>query len=522
MSDATSESQSGLRDRPDRPSKCTWALDTTANSPHHHQVRKINDKVRQTALDNIGFTPVVRLNKIEKKFGLKCRLLAKCEFMNAGGSVKDRIALRMVEEAEREGKIKPGYTLIEPTSGNTGIGLALVAAVKGYRCIIVMPEKMSAEKVLTLRALGAEIVRTPTNASFDSPESHIAVAERLQKETKNAIILNQYVNAGNPLAHYDTTAEELLYQCDSKIDVLVAGAGTGGTVSGIGRKLKEKIKNVKIIGVDPLGSILAQPKELNVDSSGYHVEGIGYDFIPTVIDRNVVDQWYKCNDKDSFEYARYLIREEGLLCGGSSGSALSIALQTAKDLNENQTCVVILPDSIRNYMTKFVNDDWMIENGFMEDPAVAVGLKHWWWNLPVSRLDISTPLVITPTVTIGEVVEIMKRELFNQLPIVDESGVPVGVVTLGSIVAWLLAGRANNTDPISVMAYKRFNTITLKRTLGELSRILERDHFALIVHNQKHCKDTVTERQSVYGIVTSIDLAQFLTSSESAKVASES
>uniref|UniRef100_F1KY30 Cystathionine beta-synthase n=1 Tax=Ascaris suum TaxID=6253 RepID=F1KY30_ASCSU len=316
-----------------------------------------------TVLEAIGNTPLVRLNKIPHSAGVKCKVYAKCEFLNAGGSVKDRIALRMVELAEQEGRLKPGMTIIEPTSGNTGIGLALVAAVKGYRCIIVMPEKMSKEKADTLLALGAEVVRTPTAASFDSPDSHIGVAIRLKNEIDGAIILDQYINMGNPLAHYDNTAEEILYALDDKVDMVVIGAGTGGTVTGIAKKVKEICPKCKVVGVDPEGSILADPSQK--ETSFYEVEGIGYDFVPTVLDRDTVDIWMKTNDKESFEMARRLIREEGLLCGGSSGANVSAAMKVAKDLGENDSCVVILPDGIRNYMSKFVDDEWMKKRGFL-------------------------------------------------------------------------------------------------------------------------------------------------------------
>merc|ERR1712186_73261 len=227
-----------------------------------------------SVLYNIGNTPLIRINKITKTEGLECDMLAKCEFFNAGGSVKDRIGLRMVEDAEASGLLKPGDTIIEPTSGNTGIGLALAGAVKGYRTIIVLPEKMSAEKVMVLRALGAEIVRTPTSATWDSPESHISVAQRLNKQLPNSIILDQYRNAGNPLAHYDTTAEEIIEQCGGIVDMVVLGAGTGGTISGIGRKMKEKCPDCIVVGVDPEGSLLAQPEDLNkTDVTYYEVEG---------------------------------------------------------------------------------------------------------------------------------------------------------------------------------------------------------------------------------------------------------
>jgi cystathionine beta-synthase len=242
---------------------------------------------------------------------------AKCEFLNPGGSVKDRIGFRMVQDAEEKGLLKPGIsTIIEPTSGNTGIGLAMASAVRGYRCIIVLPEKNSDEKVNTLKALGAEIIRTRTEARFDEPDSLVAVAQRLQKEIPDSIILNQYTNSGNPLAHYDGTGSEILYQLDSKIDMMVLGAGTGGTVTGIGRKIKEECPDCIIVAVDPEGSSLARPETMN-DSNVvvYEVEGIGYDFVPTVLDHSVVDRWVKSNDSMSLPMARRLIREEGFLCG---------------------------------------------------------------------------------------------------------------------------------------------------------------------------------------------------------------
>ncbi len=270
----------------------------------------------------------------------------------------------MICDAEASGRIKPGDILIEPTSGNTGIGMALTAALKGYKMIITLPEKMSKEKVDVLKALGAEIIRTPTEAAWDAPESHIGVAKKLNSELPNSHILDQYVNPSNPLAHYDGTAEELIYQCDGKIDYLVSAAGTGGTISGLAKKLKEKIPTIQIIGVDPHGSILAQPESLNTESGSYKVEGIGYDFIPDVLDRSLVDKWVKTEDKESFVMARRLIRSEGLLCGGSSGSAMSAAIRAIKELNipKGKRVVVILPDSVRNYMAKFLSEEWMKDN----------------------------------------------------------------------------------------------------------------------------------------------------------------
>jgi cystathionine beta-synthase len=314
--------------------------------------------IYENILETIGNTPMVPLKKVGKD--LKCNIYGKVEFFNPGGSVKDRIAYRMVKDAEAQGRIKPGDTLIEPTSGNTGVGLALTGAVLGYKVIITMPEKMSREKQVVLEALGAEVVRTPTEAAWDSPESHIGIAKKLEKELPNAHILDQYANESNPLAHEEGTAKEIFDDLGGKVDMVVMGAGTGGTISGVARAMKKLAPNVVIVGADPEGSILAGPEEVK----SYHVEGIGYDFIPDVLDRGLVDRWVKTNDQVSFKLARRLIKEEGLLIGGSSGSALMAALQEAESLSEGQNCVVLFADGIRNYLSKFVDDNWMTENGF--------------------------------------------------------------------------------------------------------------------------------------------------------------
>ncbi|XP_077611496.1 cystathionine beta-synthase [Crocuta crocuta] len=539
------EAKERLWIRPDAPSKCSWQLGRPlTDSPHHHAALTKSPKILPDILKKIGDTPMVRINKIGKKFGLKCELLAKCEFFNAGGSVKDRISLRMIEDAEQAGILKPGDTIIEPTSGNTGIGLALAAAVKGYRCVIVMPEKMSMEKVDVLRALGAEIVRTPTTARFDSPESHVGVAWRLRNEIPNSHILDQYRNASNPLAHYDTTAEEILEQCDGQLDMLVASAGTGGTITGIARKLKEKCPGCKIIGVDPEGSILAEPEELNqTEQTVYEVEGIGYDFIPTVLDRTVVDKWFKSNDEESFAFARMLIAQEGLLCAPASLSGSLLVPWSGEGGWASSGLTV--PQSVRAEgwgdpparpqwllgacRSKFLSDKWMLQKGFLKEEDFTV-TKPWWWHLRVQELSLSAPLTVLPTVTCEHTIEILREKGFDQVPVVDESGVILGMVTLGNMLSSLLAGKVQPSDQVQKVLYKQFKQIRLADPLGKLSHILEVDHFALVVHEQVQSRDLAlrgvvggpsdhsngksSKKQMVFGVVTAIDLLNFVAARE--------
>ncbi|KAL1841826.1 hypothetical protein VTK73DRAFT_3377 [Phialemonium thermophilum] len=425
-----------------------------------------------SALELIGNTPLVRLNKIPQSLGVEAEVYAKVELFNAGGSVKDRIALRMIEEAEKSGRIKPGDTLIEPTSGNTGIGLALVGAIKGYKTIITLPEKMSAEKVSVLRALGATIIRTPTQAAWDSPESHIGVARRLQKEIPNSHILDQYTNVDNPRAHEFGTAEEIWEQTGGRVTAVVAGAGTGGTVTGIARGLRKHKKDVKVIAADPYGSILALPETLNEDRANtpYKVEGIGYDFIPDVLDRELVDKWYKTDDRESFALARRLIAEEGLLVGGSSGSAMAAMLRAVKELNlgRGDVVVVVLPDSIRSYLTKFADDDWLAANDLLPlsepvngpdadpakgaDPSAARGRRGSndpYGGATIRELRLKPVTSVLADAPCSEALETMRDRAFDQLPVLaSPGGRLVGLVTLGNLLSYISRGRATPKSPV--------------------------------------------------------------------------
>lgn len=474
--------------------------------PHIVRTLDRNQKIHEDILNVIGNTPLVKLSNIPKEEGIKCEMYAKCEFLNPGGSVKDRIAYRMVLDAEQRGILKPGKSVIvEPTSGNTGIGLALAAAVKGYRCIIVLPEKMSDEKVNTLIALGTEIVRTPTEAAWNDPESNIMVAHRLSKEIPDAVILDQYNNPCNPLAHYDGTAEEILWSMDDDIDMVVIGAGTCGTVSGIAHKIKERCPKCQIVGVDPYGSILAQPEELNkTDVQVYEVEGIGYDFLPNVLDRTVVDKWIKTDDQVSLPMARRLIKEEGLLCGGSSGSAMWGAIQAAKSLKEGQKCVVLLPDNIRNYMTKFISDQWM-EARDLQPLIKKENLP--WWGTPVTEKIVQPVKSVSHKSSLTDALAALKESRAPLLTVTDERGSTVGLFTADNVrkrLVNLTGSTTNGLDKYIVKKYYKLD-LTNKPNLGMVSRMLDIAPFVVIVQSDSSIQRPV-------GFVTSEDLLLCITS----------
>ncbi len=367
-----------------------------------------------TILDLVGGTPIVRLDRMSPAGG--ARILAKLEFLNPGGSVKDRIGLAMIEAAEREGKLKPGGTIVEPTSGNTGVGLAIAAAHKGYRLIFVMPDKMSQEKISMLRAYGAEVVITPTAVDHDSPESYYSVSSRLAEEIPGGFKPDQYSNMANPQAHYDVTAPEIWEQTGGALDAIVISVGTGGTISGVGRWFHERKREVKIVGVDPEGSIYTAKDDSELHP--YLVEGIGKDTWPDTIDLKVVDEWIRVSDRDSFVTARRLAREEGILAGGSSGSTVWAAVKVAERLGEDGTVLAMLPDSGRSYMSKFYDDNWMLEHGFVERAATAptVGellhAKH--------GGDLPALVTIAAHAKVGEGIDTMQRYGISQLPVVRD------------------------------------------------------------------------------------------------------
>ncbi len=446
----------------------------------------------ESILDLVGNTPLVRLSKVTE--GLRPLVLAKLEQLNPGGSVKDRIGLSMLEDAESRGLLRPGGTIVEPTSGNTGHGLAMAAAIKGYKMIFVMPDKMAAEKISLLRAYGAEVVICPTNVERDSPQSYYSVADRLTREVPGAFQPNQYFNPRNPEAHYRTTGPEIWRQTDGRITTFVAGVGTGGTITGVGKYLKEQNPAVRVIGADPEGSIYSG------EIAPYKVEGVGEDFWPGTFDREIVDEFIQVTDRESFVAARKLARQEGILVGGSAGLALHAAIQVAVDSKPDDVIVVLLPDTGRNYLSKFFSDEWMRQNGYLQR-LVPARVRE----VIDSHTDGVPELVsVGAGRSVGEAIDLMQQYGISQL-LVTENGSTAGGGVVGSIQERTLLDRiyrdpAVVTTSVSTAMDPPFARVAAGAPIEEAFEALLGGEPALMI----------VEGDLPVGVITRSDLLEFV------------
>ncbi len=446
----------------------------------------------ESVLSAIGRTPLIRLNKLVGRSD--ATVLVKCEFLNPGGSIKDRMALHILEKAERDGRLRPGGTIVENTSGNTGFGVAMVAAVKGYRCIFTMPDKMSQEKIDALKAMGAEVVVTPTNVAAEDPRSYYETAKRIARETPASFMLNQYHNLDNIEAHYLSTGPEILRQTEGQIDYFVAGLGTGGTMSGAGRFLKEKKPGIVNVGVDPEGSVFAgyfKTGKLPTPHV-YKVEGIGEDMLCKAMDFSVLDDARTVTDKQCFVAARRLAREEGIFAGGSSGGAVHVACELAREVGKGKTVVAILTDGGRPYISKFYNDEWMKDNGFLEPQGP---------RLVAELLVGAKPLIVA---ALGERVQAvtgrMKKHGISQVPVNDGAGLAVGMIHEVDLLNALLGREIHADDPVDKLVAPLQGQVSPQTPVGRLRDIFAEDNVAVVMEGGK-----------VTSIITKIDLIEFLT-----------
>jgi len=444
-------------------------------------------------LEAVGNTPLVRLNRINR--GLQPLMAVKLEFSNPGGSVKDRIALEMIEDAERKGLLQPGGTIIEGTSGNTGMGLAMVAAVKGYNCIFTMPDKMSQEKIDALRGLGAEVIVTPTAVPHDDPRSYHQVALRLSREIPNSVFPNQYDNPANPSSHYRTTAPEIWEQSDGMVTHVVVGVGTGGTATGVGRYFKEHHPQVKIIGVDPVGSIYYQLYKTGKqpETFPYKVEGVGQDELPKNVDFSVMDEILLVDDKESFNVTRKLARLEGIFSGGSSGMALAAALKYALNLAQSDYVVIILPDSGSKYLSKIYNDNWMKENQFL-DPPVQLSTRE---ILAEKGRDHAQLISVSSDATIGQSIELMRSHGISQVPVIAE-GQCLGRLDEAHLLQLLLTNaEAWNHNALEFMD-EPFPEIAENTPLAELAELLGGKEQAVMVRRGDASLSILTKSDLIF------------------------
>jgi cystathionine beta-synthase len=441
----------------------------------------------------VGNTPMVRLNKVVSPDD--ATVLVKCEFMNPTGSIKDRMAVHILNDAEKRGLLKPGNPIVENTSGNTGLGVAMWAAVKGYRCIFTMPDKMSIEKVNMLKSFGAEVVITPTDVPGDSPQHYVETAKRIARET-GGFYVNQYHNPVNIDAHEATTGPEIWRDTEGKVDVIVLGAGTGGTISGVGRYFKKHHPHVRIVGVDPIGSIHYHYFHTRTMPTPhvYKVEGIGEDILCQAMDYSVVDEFHQVSDKESFLMARRLVREEGIFCGGSSGSNVHVAVNLAKKLGPGRTVVTVLPDSATRYITKFHQDSWMRDYGFLDSDR-DLGLVEDILRALGDR-KVVTATDMTP---IGEIINLFRTHGISQVPILDASGKPVGMVHEVDVLRALHDGKAVLTEPAKKIAAPLGGLIYPKARIEELFRIFETDYVGVVIDSGR-----------LVGIISKVDVLDFM------------